>query len=115
MDDAIRLVERKELLDIITDQADLNVRVLTALHAAAKFAANAGQASAQYWIFLASQIQEDDDRFDLDQLLENNKEMLAAIKDLLSANQEITERISNRNADIKQRMEAISEGLKKLR
>lgn len=115
MDEVTRLAEQKELLNIIADQSEVNVRILKALHAAANFVANAGQASTQYWMLVASQAEDGDDRFDLDQLMENNKEMLDAAKELVSANQKIAERISERHADIKQRLEAINEGLEKLR
>ena len=114
MDERQRLVDQHELLQIITDQSELNVKILNALNEGAGFAANAGQSSTQYFMLITKLVEEDDD-VDINLLVENHRQMIEHTKKMIALNQEISELIDLRHAEMKRRMEAIDEGLENFR
>lgn len=115
MEDRDQLINQHDLLQIVMDQSEINLRLLDALHATSTFAANAGQSSTQYFLMLSKLVSFDDEQVDIPQIVENHQEMIDATKKLIAINTNLVEMITVRHDDIRKRMEAVDAGLKRFR
>ncbi|EXX77062.1 hypothetical protein RirG_027240 [Rhizophagus irregularis DAOM 197198w] len=86
------------------DQAEINVKVLEAVHASGSFATSAGQSSSQCFVLLAGLLKEASDE-DVAPIIENFQEMLDASKKLIQATQDIANLIARQHKEMRERLE----------